>query len=199
MEERTKKPLEEMSLIDDFLMTEIVGNEEYGGEFIDCFLETVLGHKIEVHDVHVQKVMTAGDTENRGIRLDIRTKVSLDQAIPATGQAEPEGICGGEYKASVNIEMQASESNTKPYQKYDIRRRSRLNQGMIDVNMLKTGGEYGELDDVLVIVCTSFDLFNRNRCIYTFANMCFEDRSLLLEDGAYRIFLNTSSKDRRLG
>jgi len=186
---QARKAFEAMNLIDDFLMNEVIGHETYGKKVIDYFLQVVLGQKIEVHNVQVQKVMTGGDNEKRGIRLDIKTKISLGNVILANGFAG--AIHDEDHNASTSIEMHKDESNSNPYQKYDLRRRSRLSQGMIDTDMLETSSGFGDLDDVLIITCTPFDLFERNRYIYTFTNMCLEDNSLLLEDGAYRIFLNT--------
>jgi hypothetical protein len=54
MEERKRRTLDELNLIDDFLMTELVGNEDYGREFIEYFLQVVLGQKVEVKEVNVQ-------------------------------------------------------------------------------------------------------------------------------------------------
>jgi len=183
-----------MSLIDDFLMNEVIGNEEHGGEVIDYFLQVVLGQKIEVDNVQVQRIQTTGDESNRGIRLDIRTKISLYQAMIANNNFNGSDDSTITNNTTVGIEMHNNKSETKPGEQFDIRRRSRLYQSIIDVNMLKTGDDFGDLDDVLIIVCTSFDVFGRDRYKYTFTNMCHEEDGLLLDDGAYRIFLNTKGK-----
>jgi predicted transposase/invertase (TIGR01784 family) len=121
-----------------------------------------------------------------------RTKISLD---PLFTEVKPD-IYGYIGKNTVtNVEMHSKKSETGPDQKYDIRKRSRLYQSIIDSTMLKTGGGYNELDDVLIIICASFDVFGLNLSKYTFTNMCLEAGGLLLGDGAYRIFLNTTGED----
>ena len=49
----------------------------------------------------------------------------------------------------------------------------------------------GLLIDTFNIIITPFDLFGEGRYCYTFHARCDENPSLVLEDGATRIFLNT--------
>lgn len=181
-----------MSIIDDFLMTELAGSDEYGEAFVEYFLHTVLGQKIEIKDIKVQKVETPGDIDKRAIRFDIRTKVSLSKTFLVTEMMDDSIKL--KRKAIINIEMQAKSDKSARGKKYDIRKRSRLYQAMVDTNMLIPGSGYNELDDVLIIICSSFDIFGLDMIKYTFTNICLENNELLLDDGAYRIYLNTSDK-----
>jgi predicted transposase/invertase (TIGR01784 family) len=42
----------------------------------------------------------------------------------------------------------------------------------------------------IIFICT-FDLFNKGRHKYTFQNVCLEDNSIILNDEAQKIILNT--------
>ena len=54
----------------------------------------------------------------------------------------------------------------------------------------------GLLIDTFNIIITPFDLFGEGRYCYTFHARCDENPSLVLEDGATRIFLNTRGTNR---
>ena len=62
----------------------------------------------------------------------------------------------------------------------------------MDSSLLKPGDEsFNLLNDTFTIMITPFDLFGKGKYCYTFHGRCDEDPTLLLEDGATRIFLNT--------
>ena len=46
----------------------------------------------------------------------------------------------------------------------------------------------------LIFICP-FDPFGKGRHIYTFRNLCVEDKKLELSDGAIKIFLNAKGRD----
>lgn len=85
-----------------------------------------------------------------------------------------------------DIEMQMTDTGELP-------KRSRYYQSMIDLQMIDKGQHYKELKPAYIIFICPFDLFGSGRHIYTFKNICEEDKSLFLEDGAVRIFLNADS------
>ena len=178
-----KRTLEELNVIDDFLLNEIITDKQYGNEFIHYFLKTVLGEEVTVKNVNAQVVATPGDAGKRAIRMDVVT-----EAVPSKGTiALKEG-------PAIDIEMQAQNKQQGIGQKNDLRKRSRLYQALIDVNQLETGGEFGDLGDVIIIICAPFDLFGENRAKYTFEHICAEEPELYLNDGAKRIFLNTKGQ-----
>ncbi len=86
-----------------------------------------------------------------------------------------------------DIEMQASK-------KYNLRRRSRYYQGMIDLNVLKRSSDYERLQDSYIIFICTFDEFGKGRHVYTFEDICLEDTTIRLEDGARKIFLCASGE-----
>ena len=74
----------------------------------------------------------------------------------------------------------------------DLAGRSSYYQSMIDTSLLRPGvPDYNDLNQSYVIMVTPFDLFGYGRYIYTFQTACREESGCILQDGAFRIFLNT--------
>ena len=66
---------------------------------------------------------------------------------------------------------------------------------LLDRSLLSPGTRnFNELNDVCVIMIMPFDLFGLDKYFYTFVPSCKEEKTLELEDGATRIFLNTRGK-----
>lgn len=81
---------------------------------------------------------------------------------------------------------------------YNLPKRSRYYQSLIDHTLLEPGDiDYNHLNDVYLIIITSFDLFGKGLYQYTFRMGCAEVPGLELADGAIRIFLNTKGTDSR--
>lgn len=71
----------------------------------------------------------------------------------------------------------------------ELPKRTRYYQSMID-----KGESYKKLNPCYIIFICPFDTFGMGRHIYTFENICREDKELLLEDGTTKIFLNADSE-----
>ena len=65
---------------------------------------------------------------------------------------------------------------------------------MLDLQLIDKGQTYKKLKPSYVIFICPFDLFGKGRHIYSFENICKEDNSVFLDDGAVKIFLNASSR-----
>ena len=65
---------------------------------------------------------------------------------------------------------------------------------MIDLQMIDKGQFYKKLNPSYVIFICQFDIFDTGRHIYTFENICKEDKNIPLGDGAAKIFLNADGK-----
>ena len=63
----------------------------------------------------------------------------------------------------------------------------------MDLEMIDKGQSYKKLKKSFVIFICPFDLFNEGRHLYTFKNLCMEDKKTLLGDDTAKIFLNTES------
>ena len=86
-----------------------------------------------------------------------------------------------------DIELQVV--NTK-----ELPKRSRYYQSMIDLQLIDKGQTYKQLNRSYVIFICPFDVFAKGRHIYTFENLCTEDKNIRLKDGAVKVFLNSDSE-----
>ena len=83
-----------------------------------------------------------------------------------------------------NVEIQTTDKKNLP-------KRTRYYQGLIDLHILEKGEDYTALRKSFVIFICTYDPFGKGRWIYTFENLCREDRSVALGDEATKIVLNT--------
>ena len=79
--------------------------------------------------------------------------------------------------------MQVSDTKELP-------KRSRYYQGMTDLQLVDAGQHYKKLNKSYIIFICSFDLYAKGRHMYTFENVCKEDKSISMGDEAVKIFLN---------
>ena len=80
---------------------------------------------------------------------------------------------------------------------YNLPKRSRYYQSMIDGSLLEPGTtDFNLLNDVVMIMIMPFDLFGHGKYRYTFRMKCEEVEGLNLKDGAVRIFFNTHGQNK---
>ncbi len=84
-----------------------------------------------------------------------------------------------------NIEMQTTRDM------YELAKRTRYYQALIDIDLLEKGQKYRELNDTYIIFICSFPVFDGQRHKYTFRNLCMEEHGIELKDGATKLFLST--------
>ena len=117
--------------------------------------------------IETQKVVEEAH-DVRGVRLDVYAEDSDNHAY--------------------DIEMQATN-------KGNLRKRSRFNQSMMDMHQLaRSMDDYDKLKKSFVIFLCDFDLFGEERYVYTFENVCMENKELKLEDGITKVFINAKGK-----
>ena len=135
-------------------------------------LDIILSQKTNLkHPPQTEKEQRTS-TDNRQIRLDV---YAMDED-------------------DVIYEVEAQKENT-----HNLPKRSRLYQGIIDSKLLSPGvTDFNLLNEVLIVLITSFDLFGYDLYRYTFQMRCEEVPELKLDDGATRIFLNTRGKHPEL-
>ena len=124
-------------------------------------LEILLEFKIERIEMSQEEEINI-DFDSKGIRLDVYAK-------------DADGL------KIYNIEMQASDTKELP-------ERSRYYQGVIDVDLLKSGEQYKNLKTSFVIFICVDDIFGNGLPKYTFENLCAEDTKIKLNDRAYKYF-----------
>ena len=71
-----------------------------------------------------------------------------------------------------DIEMQMADTKELP-------KRTRYYQAMMDLEKIDKGQSYKKLKKSFVIFICPFDLFNEGRHLYTFKNLCMEDKKTL--------------------
>ena len=128
-------------------------------------LELLLEVPIErIEYVETQKTLDVS-SRSKGVRLDAYVK--------------------GSEGTLYNVEMQAA-------RKWNLQKRSRYYQGVLDMSQLEKGMDYETLPQSFIIFLCAFDLFGKGRCRYTFVNTCKEDPDVCLEDGTAKVFVNAT-------
>lgn len=181
MEEKdAKKKLEEMNLLDDFLFGSVVTYPEVGERFVRKLLRIIFGKEFKHLTVTAQKVFYGADSDLHGARLDV--------------YVEPEIKDGFEGKAAVyDVEPDRTDSakNSRA-----LPRRVRFYHAKIAMGNLKSGKEYDELKNVVIIMITPYDPFGLDCMMYTVKNRCIEEPEMEYEDGASTLFLYTKGTKR---
>ena len=157
-------PFSELPLSDGFLFGEVMQDEDTCRTVLEIILKRPVGRIVYVNKEQQMEAATQYH-KYKGIRLDVYFK---DDA----------GTC-------YSVEMQTRN-------RYNLPKRSRHYQGMMDAQMLSAGElDYGKMPDSIIIFICTFDLFGEGRLRYTFENTCLELPGLRLFDGAVKLFLNT--------
>ena len=87
---------------------------------------------------------------------------------------------------SYDIEMQVGNE-------YNIPKRMRYYQAVLDVAFLDKGYSYKALNNSIIIFVCLFDPIGNDRAVYTFENICVEDKTIPLQDGTKKIILNANA------
>ena len=131
----------------------------------DCreFLQRILGIEIEEIAVVGTQVSMKSNFHAKGVRLDVYAKDKKGNAY--------------------DIEMQTTKMRELPL-------RSRYYHSEMDSYQIAAGEKYGNLKYSIVIFVCNFDLFAKNRSVYTFESICREDTEIHLQDKRKTIFIN---------
>lgn len=166
----TKRKLEDLNLLDDFLFSSVVNYPGIGEKFIRELLRVILGRNFGKLTVIPQKFYPGSDTDKHGARLDV--------------YIEEDCIDNSEHDIRVyDIEP---DKNIKDVTV--LPQRVRFYHAKIDAHCLKSGESYQMLKKVMVILITPYDPFGLNRMIYTIRNKCEEVPSMPYDDGAHTFF-----------
>ena len=161
LEEIVAKQWEEATIRDNFIFSKTM---ELYPHICKKLIELIL--KIKVKSLHYpeREKVIENRLDSKGVRLDVYVE--------------------DEENRSFDIEMQIADSD-------NISKRMRYYQGLIDGDKLKHGEHYSALGESYIIFICPFDKFKGGRHIYKFRERCDEDFNLTLDDGAFKIFLNT--------
>ena len=130
------------------------------------FLEMLLADKIGKITYLSSQNAIATNSEAKSIRLDVLVR--------------------DERGTSYDIEMQVCNE-------YNLPQRMRYYQAALDISFLDKGYSYKALSNSYIIFLCLFDPIGSNRAFYTFENICREDKSISLRDGARKIILNANA------
>lgn len=178
----TKRKLEDLNLIDDFLFQEVITQKGDGEEFARILLSTILGKPIRKVKVVPQKNILGIDTDRHGIRMDAYIEDISDEPDIAMLDAE------------IVPDIYDVEPNNK-YEKESLPKRMRYYHALIDTQILASGVDYNRLQNVIIIIILPYDPFGQSRMVYTIQNQCVENPTVSYDDGAKKIFLYTKGTE----
>lgn len=167
-EKRVRKPLKDLTLLDRFLFDTAMSVPEICHNMLSIILDDP--HLPKIHYSITEKSQEPF-YDSRAVRLDL---LAFDEN-------------------DVVYDAEAQKKNTG---RRNLKRRSRLYQSHIDVNLMEPGDlNFGRMNDVYIIFIAPFDLFGEKKYMYTFRMTCDEVPGMALNDGAVRIFLNTHGEN----
>ncbi|HIY54859.1 MAG TPA: Rpn family recombination-promoting nuclease/putative transposase [Candidatus Dorea merdavium] len=166
-----KRNLEELNLLDDFLMGSVLSYPGIGPEVCRRMVSIILNREIKQIRIIPQKVYFGADTDKHGIRLDVYAEEKADD-LNTVYDIEPDK----DGRESLRLALP---------------KRARFYHAKIDAESLASGEDYGKLKNVIVIFICPYDPFQLNRMVYTIKSCCVEEPDLVYEDGARTMFLYT--------
>lgn len=162
---KRRKSLEEMNLMDDFLMAYVASDPYVGPPCCKKILSVLLQKEISEVRVTAQRIIPGNDPLRRGIRMDVEV---------------------AEIKRDDSVENIASIYDLEPHtaDRTDLPHRNRFYQAKIDSKHLPSGTpDFKRLPDLYVIMILNYDPFGEDRVLYTFKNSCVEDPTIPYNDG----------------
>ena len=167
------KELEKMNVIDDFLFTEIMADEENGLEVCRMILSCVLKRKIGNIRFTAQKTVPGVSEKSHGIRLDA-------YVTEETGKGNGTGN---------DIRVYDVEPDKQSSKKESLPKRSRYYGDLIDIQLLDKGVDYDRLPELVTIFILSYDPFGENAMYYEAGTIIKTHPHVPYEDGIRRIYL----------
>lgn len=178
MRDYEMKPLAEMNVIDDFLFSAIMADEENGLEVCKMILSCVLKRKVENIRFTAQKNVPGVTEKNHGIRLDVYVTEVLDNA--------------GKKRKDINVyDVEPDKQSSK---KSSLPQRSRYYSDLIDVQLLNAGIDYENLPKLVTIFILSYDPFGDNAMYYEAGTVIKTHLHIPYDDGIRRIYLYTDGE-----
>lgn len=178
-EQRARKKLAEMNLLDDFLFNAMAAYPEIGERFVKILLKIIFGREFKNLSVTAQKVYYGADTNLHGARLDVYLEPEIEED-------------SDERVTVYNIEPDKRDNTSD---KRDLPRRMRFYHAKIAAKSLNAGADYDELKNVVIIMIMPYDPFGLNRMVYTIKSRCTEVAEMPYEDGASTLFLYTKGTE----
>ena len=163
------KSIQELTLMNDFLFSVVMRQERFCRPLLEYILK-----------VKIRRIVYVGEQE------------SVAASVPAAKSIRLDVYVEDDENTVYDLEVQTTD-------KRNLGRRMRYYQSMIDVRVLEKGQDYKKLKKSFVIFICNYDPYGKNRYIYTFRNRCDEDQSVLLDDEAAKIIINTKGTVGEIG
>ena len=168
----SKKTLQELDLIDNFLSNAIASNRELGEPFYRLLLSVLLGKELKTVRVLAQQVIPAATPELRGIRMDVEITEYDEGTVTNIYDMEPHLRDG-----------------------LHLPKHNRYYQAKIDGRYVKRGlKDFSEIPNLYVITITNYGIFGRDYMMYTVRNRCEEIPDMEYDDGLQFIYFNTKGQ-----
>ena len=158
--------LDKLTLSNDFLFKHVMLRKRICKHILEELFHT------KIADITYLEAEQTLDVypDSHGIRLDVRIADDAD--------------------THYNLEMQVKNPVSRTG-KFQLPKRTRYYQAMLDTDMLQKGQDYDELSPTYIIFFCLFDFFEDSQRIYTFKRRCLENMEIELADEAAIMFLNT--------
>ena len=168
----TKKTLQELNLIDNFLSNAIASNQEINEPFYRLLLSVLLEKEIKTVRVLAQQIIPGATPQLRGIRMDVEITEYEDETVTNVYDVEPH------LKDTLHLP-----------------RHNRYYQAKIDGRYVRRGlKDFSAIPNLYIITITNYDLFGKDYMMYTVRNRCVEIPELEYDDGLQFIYFYTKGK-----
>ena len=167
-EQTLEEKWENATIANNFIFYKVMRNNP---DVCQELLEILLEFKIERIEMSQEEEINV-DFGSKGIRMDVYAKDSDGQK-------------------AYNIELQAKDTKELP-------ERARYYQGVMDVDLLKSGQDYKDLKTTFIVFICVDDIFEKGLAKYTFENLCVEDPKIKMGDRAYKYFFISQNCDKLL-
>lgn len=167
------RPLEELNLMDDFLINAVAADPVVGIPFCQTVLSVLLQRPIGELGITVQRTIPAATPTMRGIRMD----VEITEECPSDDH----------FPAMTIYDMEPHLQKEENYPRHN-----RFYQARIDSRYLKSGEKnFAKLPNLYIISITDYDPFGYDYMMYTVRNHCEEIPGLSYDDGLHFIYFYT--------
>ena len=167
-EQTLEEKWENATIANNFIFYKVMRNNP---DVCQELLEILLEFKIERIEMSQEEEINV-DFGSKGIRMDVYAKDAGGQKV-------------------YNIELQAKDTKELP-------ERARYYQGVMDVDLLKSGQDYKDLKTTFIVFICVDDIFEKGLAKYTFENLCVEDPKIKMSDRAYKYFFISKNCDKLL-
>ncbi|MBP3263242.1 Rpn family recombination-promoting nuclease/putative transposase [Pseudobutyrivibrio sp.] len=126
------------------------------------------------------------------LHIKIRELVYLENEKSYKNHYDSKGIRLDVYVEDADNSRFILEMQVRDYGEEELGKRARFYQSSIDYDFLAAGHKYKELGGAAVMFFCPFKLFDGNRRVYTFRNVCTENKEITLKDGVVKVLLSSA-------